>query len=1143
MTPFHNGHCLEDEDFYSYMVGSPGAKPQTDVEAHLLSCSRCRQELAALLRTLHPKPEEPSEFVQEQPNEIQDTLAFIQKASRREPRGNKWRQWGAIAAAAVVGIALLSAGSLYFYVRTRSQAFCSQARTFLQEVYEPRSPSDLRLDLPFKSEASQRSASNEEAFSEAEKFFNQALGAREGMSEAMLGLGYLHLRKNEFGKAELQFNAALKARSSGGQALLGRGVSRFEEGLSSADAVARSNYMAGALADFESVLKANPGSNEAQYNKIRVLYETGQHRQALQEIDAYLARDPDSIWAVKLRDLKIRLQMNRSELLEKEIDRAARERDAQALETLARIVPDRVPVAVTSLLRRALAIEGRQAIIGLPDSDALRWAAETLSSAYGNFTADKSCSRVLDFYAGLSPPQKQAKKALDARLEQLIDLFKKNELKTAFQRSESLIRDFRNLNDYWQMVRVYQLRGSSFYYSANFNAASAESLIMLKYAELTFSPELIARSLTSQASSYSALREYDKALTCLSRAKALAESYHLESESAFASHALGYNYFMLNRFEDSLREHSKALSIAYRTGDPVVVSCLENLGEVMERMHRYEEASSFLRLAADWQSTLLSEGIIEPTPETKAVRISLLYGEGYLALRTGNMPAAENYFGEAIRDSLDSMKELECLSRLGLAQVYFEEKKYREAETQADLVLGMTSQNKYPGIEWKAKSLKGFLLKQAGDEAAAIDYFLKAGLALERERANVASFDLRQSFFAQRFDPYRQIVSLLYHTQNDPGQALKYAERAKAMTLREHLSLNSDLADLKSPHPFEAASLDLLGSLPAGVIALEYFLSNDEFFVFVSTPNGIEAVSVGLPLRELESLVQKYLESIKNNDAYSFSNLSPKLHELLIDPILKKVESLRPQALVILPDGPLHLVPFGSLMDSNGHYLLEKFALSYAPSCIALQYCLSKRKTGRITPESSIVFLDGTSNLPGAGKEMAFLARLYPRTNKILDGRDLQPIGSIVENTEIIHFSGHAELYQGTPRLIFHTSHGETYLDSSVIQKWHLRKIRLVTLAGCNTGIGPIFEGETPWGLVPSFLSAGAPSILVSLLPVDDAATGNLTSKFYEFLTHGTSSKAQALQLAQLSLLKSLGSEAQRRPLLWAPFVLVGDPF
>ena len=65
---------------------------------------------------------------------------------------------------------------------------------------------------------------------------------------------------------------------------------------------------------------------------------------------------------------------------------------------------------------------------------------------------------------------------------------------------------------------------------------------------------------------------------------------------------------------------------------------------------------------------------------------------------------------------------------------------------------------------------------------------------------------------------------------------------------------------------------------------------------------------------------------------------------------------------------------------------------------------------------------------------------------------------------------------------------------------WRLRKNRLVTLAGCETGIGPQAEGETPWGLIPAFLNAGAPALIVSMLPVDDASTVQLTSRFYELL-------------------------------------------
>jgi CHAT domain-containing protein len=151
-------------------------------------------------------------------------------------------------------------------------------------------------------------------------------------------------------------------------------------------------------------------------------------------------------------------------------------------------------------------------------------------------------------------------------------------------------------------------------------------------------------------------------------------------------------------------------------------------------------------------------------------------------------------------------------------------------------------------------------------------------------------------------------------------------------------------------------------------------------------------------------------------------------------------------------------------------------------------------------------------------------------------------MGSIVKDYEIIHFSGHARLYQGRPRLVFHAPQGEAYLDSSTIQNMRLRKNRLVTLAGCNTATGPLFDGETPWGLVPSFLSAGASSLLVSLVPVDDAAADSLTSAFYDILVRKGCSKAQALRLAQLSLLRQFRNNSDKNVTSWAPFVLVGNP-
>jgi CHAT domain-containing protein len=129
-------------------------------------------------------------------------------------------------------------------------------------------------------------------------------------------------------------------------------------------------------------------------------------------------------------------------------------------------------------------------------------------------------------------------------------------------------------------------------------------------------------------------------------------------------------------------------------------------------------------------------------------------------------------------------------------------------------------------------------------------------------------------------------------------------------------------------------------------------------------------------------------------------------------------------------------------------------------------------------------------------------------------------VGASASDAEIIHFAGHANLVDGVPALLFESGSRTDALDAKKIESWRLRNNRLVMLAACNTGIGPGSEGDLPWGLVPAFLNAGAPALIVSLMKVDDDATARLSSGFYELLARGSSSKATALQKVQLRLLE-----------------------
>jgi CHAT domain-containing protein/Tfp pilus assembly protein PilF len=118
----------------------------------------------------------------------------------------------------------------------------------------------------------------------------------------------------------------------------------------------------------------------------------------------------------------------------------------------------------------------------------------------------------------------------------------------------------------------------------------------------------------------------------------------------------------------------------------------------------------------------------------------------------------------------------------------------------------------------------------------------------------------------------------------------------------------------------------------------------------------------------------------------------------------------------------------------------------------------------------------------------------------------------------------------------------------------------LVVLSACDTGLGEVAGGEGVFGLQRAFALAGARTVVASLWKVDDEATRELMTRFYENLWHKRLGTLQAMRQAQLSILRGqpvtsvpreLGpaepaspgtKKARAHPWLWAAWVLSGDP-
>jgi CHAT domain-containing protein len=92
----------------------------------------------------------------------------------------------------------------------------------------------------------------------------------------------------------------------------------------------------------------------------------------------------------------------------------------------------------------------------------------------------------------------------------------------------------------------------------------------------------------------------------------------------------------------------------------------------------------------------------------------------------------------------------------------------------------------------------------------------------------------------------------------------------------------------------------------------------------------------------------------------------------------------------------------------------------------------------------------------------------------------------------------------------------------------------LVVLSACDTGRGRI-TGDGVIGLSRALISAGVPSVIVSLWAVGDAPTADLMTAFYQYLQQNPD-KAQALRQAMLTTMKD-----HPNPVDWAAFTLIGE--
>ncbi len=363
---------------------------------------------------------------------------------------------------------------------------------------------------------------------------------------------------------------------------------------------------------------------------------------------------------------------------------------------------------------------------------------------------------------------------------------------------------------------------------------------------------------------------------------------------------------------------------------------------------------------------------------------------------------------------------------------------------------------------------------------------------------------------------------------------------------------------------------------------IEYFYGKNSLYAIVIAPDFIHVEPLDFSTA-LNGKIRNFRRAIISADK-QYLKQGNHLYSLLIKPVEPYIKAAR--SLLIVPGGPLRLLPFGALLTNNlksakgvAHhalpYLINNYNISYAIS-VALSTAMSRNGTSSYEMQFAgfaPVFAKSrgkktlTSNARAAAwKTLSFsdyevktIAEQFNEEDSFWDflpwkDKNNKKLFLREEATEsnfknggylsarYIHLATHAftsnRVNRQTGIAFYQNGRIENggILYASEIYNLQLQT-QLVVLSACETGLGNIIPGEGLMGLSRAFQYAGANNLIVSLWKVGDRSTAGLMISFYEYLQMNYS-MARALSAAKRGM---ISKRRYAHPRYWATFKLIGN--
>ncbi|NEZ59137.1 CHAT domain-containing protein [Leptolyngbyaceae cyanobacterium CCMR0081] len=488
-------------------------------------------------------------------------------------------------------------------------------------------------------------------------------------------------------------------------------------------------------------------------------------------------------------------------------------------------------------------------------------------------------------------------------------------------------------------------------------------------------------------------------------------------------------------------------------------------------------------------------------------------------------------------------------------------------------------------ISYQWQHQLGRLLTAQGDRDGAIAAYKGAFDTLQTLRSDLIAVNSDQRFyFRDNIEPiYRELVALLLpptRSQQSKANADGVQTSQQDLDLVRKVMDALQVAELENF--FQAACVDTtteLGkTLQPGDAGIYPILLDHRLEVVLQLPMVDKTVQQAnttseltedytlqrfssnvekADIEQLLSQIRRNLDSSNPGAVRQFERASERLYTYLfeateIGPQTKPqtlaialenaLANSSSKTLVFVLDGPFRAIPLGTLYDGE-NYLLEKYA-------IALNLGIEVRESTTLPNGADLkVLAAGVRNPP-----IPFEDYVLPNVTAELE--KIQTSGASVKllqeedftretfnqqlndaNYQIVHLATHGQ---------FASNREDTYIladderlpvdelnalfrNTQAIQN----PIELIIFSACRTATG---DNRAVLGLAGATVQSGARSAIAALWSVDDAASVPFAEAFYQHLEQPDTSRAVALQQAQLTL-----KEEYTTPRYWAPYVLVGS--